>query len=136
METYASGNRSNFCLTALFWDHFLLGQVSFFWVQQSLGQFTLDQISFGINYIGAIFLGQISVGQYFLGTGFLWVKFPLGQISVGSSFLFLGSTVLGAIYLGPNFIWDQLHWGHFFGVKFLKFCHSLGSITLDRNVLG
>ena len=73
METYASENMSNFCWTALFWDHFLLGQVSFFWVQQSLGQFTLDQISFGINYIGAIFFGS-----NFCWTMIFWDRFHLG----------------------------------------------------------
>ena len=100
---------SNFCWTALFWDHFLLGQVSFFWVQQSLGQFTLDQISFGINYIGAIFFGS-----NFLNFVIPWVQLPWTEM-------------FWVEFHRCNVHWVDLPWTQFFGQI------SLDIFTVHRN---
>ena len=135
------------------WVNCLLGQVSFFWVQQSLGQFTLDQILLGTNYFGFIFFGLI-----FCWTVLCWVSFPLGQISIGTIFSWvkfpffgfkcpwvnlpwtkfhLGLIVFGAIFFGSNFWnfdfpWVNLPWTQMLlGQISLVQC-GLGQFTLGR----
>ena len=76
----------------------------------------LKQTGLGSSYFGSIYLGSVC-----FWVKIVWVKFWfdcnfLGQISVGSNFLFLGqisiwSNFLGWIFLGSNYLgpnnWDR-----------------------------
>ena len=79
--------------------------------KQVLGQVTLGQFTLGLFVFGSKLFG-LNFGL----TAIFWDKFPLGQISVGSNFLFLGqisiwSNFLGWIFLGSNYLgpnnWDR-----------------------------
>ena len=125
-----------FCLeqisfgSSFHWDNFLLGQVSIFWVQQSQGQFSLDQTLLGTNCFGIIFFGLI-----FCWTVLCWVSFPLGQISIGTIFSWVKFPFFGFKCPWVNLPWTKFHLGLIvFGAIFLgqisEILTSLGSIYL------